>query len=98
MMQHIPAFVTQDLPITEIKTMMTILGIELKTHWKISSEFFELLTKTEIDAVCVELGIDKAAGTDYAKLKNGGKADYVKAMLSVAGYDFSGKIPKLMLW
>ena len=97
-MQHIPAFVTQDLPITEIKTMMTILGIELKTHWKISSEFFELLTKTEIDAVCVELGIDKAAGTDYAKLKNGGKADYVKAMLSVAGYDFSGKIPKLKLW
>lgn len=97
-LQQIPAFVGTDLSIKAIADMMTALDIKIEQHWKVNETFFELLTKTEVDAVCIELGLEKAIGKEYPKLKAGGKADYVKAVLSVDGFDYVGKIPALMRW
>ncbi|MFC6281176.1 PRTRC system ParB family protein [Polaromonas aquatica] len=97
-MQQIPAFVGTDLSINAIAEMMTALDIKIEQHWKVNEAFFDLLTKTEVDAVCIELGLDKAIGKEYPKLKVGGKADYIKAILAIDGYDYVGKIPALMRW
>lgn len=97
-LQQIPAFVGNDLGIKAIAEMMTALDIKIEHHWKVNEAFFELLTKTEVDAVCIELGLNKAIGKDYPKLKVGGKAEYIKAILCVEGYDYVGKIPALMRW
>ena len=97
-LQQIPAFVGNDLSIQAIAEMMTALDIKIEQHWKVNEAFFELLTKTEVDAVCIELGLDKAIGKEYPKLKVGGKAEYIKAILAIEGYDYVGKIPALMRW
>lgn len=97
-LQRIPAFVSTDLAIKAISEMMTALDIKIEQHWRVNDAFFDLLNKTEVDAVCIELGLDKAIGKDYSKLKNGGKAEYIKAILAVEGYDYVGKIPALMRW
>ncbi len=97
-LQQIPAFVGTDLSIKAIAEMMTALDIKIEQHWKVNEAFFDLLTKTEVDAVCIELGLDKAIGKEYSKLKVGGKAEYIKAILAVEGYDYVGKIPALMRW
>jgi ParB family chromosome partitioning protein len=97
-LQQIPAFVGSELSIKVIAEMMTALDIKIEHHWKVNEAFFDLLTKTEVDAVCIELGLDKAIGKEYPKLKGGGKADYIKAILAIEGYDYVGKIPALMRW
>lgn len=97
-LQQIPAFVGSDLSIKAISEMMSALDIKIEHHWKVNEAFFDLLTKTEVDAVCIELGLDKAIGKEYPKLKVGGKAEYIKALLAIEGYDYVGKIPALMRW
>jgi hypothetical protein len=58
----------------------------------------DVLTKTEIDAVCVELGLDKSMGKTYASLKNGSKKDFVAAVLTVKDFQYIGAVPALMRW
>jgi len=97
-LQQIPAAVDKDLGIQSVTEMLSALGVQLEHHWRVNEAFFDLLTKTEIDAVCIELGLDKVLQKEYPKLKAGGKADYIKAVLGVDGFDYVGKIPALMRW
>lgn len=86
------------LDIKEIVSMLKTFDAKLAEHWKVSADFFQLLTKNEIDAVCAEIGITKAMGGDYAKARGQGKDDYINAILSVADFDYRGRIPKLVTW
>lgn len=97
-LHQVPAYVSTSLEIDAIVGFLKALDIKIESYWKINAAFFELLTKTEIDAVCTELGMDKALGKEYAKLKNGGKADYIKAIMAIEGFEYVGKIPTLMRW
>lgn len=97
-LQQIPAYVSKELEIGAICKMLAALEIDIAHFWKINETFLDLLTKTEIDAVCIELGVNLAMGNEYAKLKNGSKPEFMKAILAVEGFDFKGKIPALMRW
>ncbi len=96
--QHMAAHVTDGMPIRDIVGFLNALEIKLETHWKVNDDFFEILTKTELDAVCVEVGLADAAGKHYNGLKNGGKKEFVQAMLKVEGFKYVGAIPALMRW
>lgn len=86
------------LEIKEIVGMLKAFEVKVADHWKVSADFFNLLTKNEIDAVCTEIGITQAMGGDYAKARNQGKDDYIKAILSIKDFDYRGRIPKLVTW
>ncbi len=94
----IPANVETSLEIGSIVGVLKAFDVKLADHWKVDKTFLELLTKNEIDAVCTEIGVKKAMGESYAKARNGGKADYIDAVLDAPNFDFSGRIPKLMAW
>lgn len=96
--QLVGAHLRESAPINDVVGYLTALEIRLEDHWKVNETFFEILTKTELDAVCVELGLDKAAGKTYASLRNGSKKDFVAAMLKVNGFKYEGAVPKLMRW
>jgi ParB family chromosome partitioning protein len=95
---HVPAQVTAEMPIRDLVGFLTALDINIEQYWKVNETFFDILTKTELDAVCQEIGLAKAAGKTYDSLKNGKKADYVKAMLKVDGFRYEGAVPQLMRW
>ena len=95
---HVPAQVTAEMPIRDLIGFLTALDIQIEQYWKVNETFFDILTKTELDAVCQEIGLAKAAGKTYDSLKNGKKADYVKAMLKVDGFRYEGAVPQLMRW
>jgi ParB family transcriptional regulator, chromosome partitioning protein len=95
---HVPAQVTAEMPIRDLVGFLTALDIQIEQYWKVNETFFDILTKTELDAVCQEIGLAKAAGKTYDSLKNGKKADYVKAMLKVDGFRYEGAVPQLMRW
>jgi ParB family transcriptional regulator, chromosome partitioning protein len=96
--QHLAAHVTKDMPIEDVVGFLQACDVKLEDHWKVNETFFDTLTKTELDAVCVEIGLADAAGKHYAGLKNGAKKDFVKAMLKVEGFNYLGAIPKMMRW
>lgn len=96
--QQLPAHLTKDTPIEDIKGFLKALKVNIEHFWQVNDTFFDLLTKTELDAVCQELGLDKAAGKTYASLKNGSKKEFVAAMLKVQGFAYQGAVPKIMRW
>lgn len=96
--QHLAAHVSKDMPIDDVVGFLQACEVKLDDHWKVNETFFDTLTKTELDAVCVEIGLADAAGKHYAGLKNGSKKDFVKAMLKVEGFNYLGAIPKMMRW
>lgn len=97
-LQQIPSFVSKELEIDAVTQLMTALGVQIEHFWMVNDTFLNLLTKTEIDAVCVEIGVHTVLGKEYAKLKNGAKGDFIKAILAAEGFDFKGKVPALMRW
>lgn len=96
--QHMAANVTDSMPIRDIVGYLNALEVKLEQHWKVNDDFFDILTKTELDAVCVEIGLADAAGKHYSGLKNGAKKEFVQGMLKVQGFTYVGAVPDLMRW
>jgi ParB family transcriptional regulator, chromosome partitioning protein len=96
--QHMAAHVTADMPIRDIEGYLNALEVKLEDHWKVNETFFDILTKTELDAVCAEIGLADAAGKHYATARNGNKKDFITAMLKVEGFNYVGAIPRMMRW
>jgi ParB family chromosome partitioning protein len=100
-LQKVAAHVSSGQSGIEIKDVVAVLAsyeVDIAKHWKVSKPFFDLLTKNEIEAVCTELGIKQAMGAEYAKARNGGKDDFIKAILGLTSFEYRGKVPKLMNW
>lgn len=92
------AHVTKDMPIEDIVGFLKALDVRIEDWFRVNEQFFDVLTKVEIDAVCNEIGLAKAAGNTYASLRNGSKKEFVAAMLKVNGFKYDGAVPKLMRW
>lgn len=97
-MQHLAANVSKNASINDVTGYLKALDIKIESYWKLNETFLDILTKTEIDAVCIELGLADAAGKHYDKLKNGSKKDFIKGVLAVEGFQYVGSVPALMRW
>lgn len=97
-LQQVAAHVGKDLPVGDLVGFLQALGVQLERHWRLNESFCNVLTKSELDAVCVEIGLADAAGRHYARLKNGAKKEFVAAMLKVEGFPYVGAVPRLMRW
>lgn len=75
---------------------VALLDTNLTDHWRINAEFLELLTKSEIEAVAVEVGLDKAMGDSFKKALAGKKDEAIKTILA-AEFTWTGAVPKMML-
>ena len=84
------------MDVNDVQSILKTFDVQVTSYWKVCQDFFDLLTKNEIDAVCEEIGIKAAIGVDYAKLRNGPKEDYIKAVTTVANFDYRGRVPKVM--
>lgn len=71
-------------------------NLEMHKHWKLDTEFLQLLTKSEIEVVAKEVGLDKKFGDEFKKLFTEKKEDLIKKLLAVNDFDYSAKIPKVL--
>lgn len=97
-MQEVPAHLAVTAPIEEVKAYLTALNIQIEQYWKLNKDFLDMLTKTEIDAVCIEIGLADALDKHYKPLINGPKKDLVEKLLKVEGFKYVGAVPALMRW
>ncbi|OXC77444.1 Chromosome (plasmid) partitioning protein ParB [Caballeronia sordidicola] len=70
--------------------------LDLGLHWKLCQEFLELLTKSEMMVVANELGIQAALGDNFKKVFGKSKTEVIDALLAVEGFDYTGKLPKVL--
>lgn len=55
-----------------------------------------MITKSEMMVVADELGIRAALGANFKKVFGKSKAEVIDALLAVEGFDYIGKIPKVL--
>jgi len=76
--------------------VMQHLQIPIATYWKISPEFLELLTKSEIEAIADEIGWKASLGDEFISMMKGKKAEVIQRMQAAKDYPFEGRIPTVM--
>lgn len=81
----------------QVTTALEFLAADLAAHWRINAEYLGLLTKSEIESVAVEVGLDAAMGESYKKAMSGKKDESIKALLG-AQFEWIGAIPKMLSW
>lgn len=81
----------------KVKTTLQYLGVDLGNFWTIGEDFLSLLTKTEIEGVAKELGIDRFMGSSFSRFAGGKKGDFVTAIMK-SGFNFTGKVPAFMFY
>ncbi|EIN00036.1 parB-like partition protein, partial [Paraburkholderia hospita] len=86
----------QGLDVHQLTGLCRHHRLDLNGHWKLCKEFLELITKSEMMAVADELGIRAALGDEVKKVFSKSKAEVIDALLAVKGFDYTGKIPKVL--
>ena len=86
----------QGLDVHHLTSLCRHHRLDLNQHWKLCKEFLELITKSEMMVVADELGIRAALGDDFKKVFGKSKAEVIEALLNVKGFDYTGKIPKVL--
>lgn len=79
-----------------LKKMLLWCQCDLGQHWKVDAEFLGLLTRSEIEVLVAEIGLKELFGEkEFAKMLAGKKEESIKKLLE-SGFDFTGKVPKVM--
>ncbi|GGD94481.1 PRTRC system ParB family protein [Caballeronia grimmiae] len=86
----------QGLDVQHLTRLCKHHHLDLAKHWKLCKEFLELITKSEMMVVADELGIRAALGDNFKKVFGKSKSEVIDALLAVEGFDYTGKIPKVL--
>lgn len=81
---------------TYLRQLATFHELDLTKHWKLNKEFLDLLTKSEIEVLAKDLGLDKRFGESFKKLLGEKKPDLIDKLLKVDGFNYSATIPKVL--
>ncbi|AUT75467.1 chromosome partitioning protein ParB [Paraburkholderia hospita] len=86
----------EGLEVTNLTQLCKAHKLDLKKHWKLDKEFLELITKSEMMVLADELGIRAAHGDNFKKVFAKSKPEVIEALLAVEGFDYAGKLPKVL--
>lgn len=86
----------EGLEVTNLTQLCKSHKLDLKKHWKLDKEFLELITKSEMTVLADELGIRAALGDNFKKVFAKSKPEVIEALLNVEGFDYAGKLPKVL--
>jgi ParB family chromosome partitioning protein len=81
---------------SRVTDMMKTLGVDISVTWTINAEYLELLSKSEIEYVCDQIGLKAHLGKGFSKAMAGKKAEIIKSLLATEGFEFKGKVPSHM--
>lgn len=86
------------MEVSNLRELCRYHKLDLRHHWNLqkSQDFLEMLTKSEMKVLADELGIRKVLGDGFAKLFGKSKAEVVAGLLAVNGFDYNGKVPKVL--
>jgi ParB family chromosome partitioning protein len=86
----------EGLAVHNLTALCKAHGLDLTKHWKLDKEFLELVTKAEMMVIADELGIRAALGENFKKVFAKSKGEVIDALLAVEGFDYEGKLLKIL--
>ncbi|WP_020201345.1 PRTRC system ParB family protein [Cupriavidus sp. WS] len=88
------------MDIDNLRSLCKYHQLDLRQHWNLqkSKDFLELLTKSEMKVLADEMGIRKVLGDGFGKLFNKSKSEVIDGLVAVDGFDYNGKIPKVLCY
>ncbi len=82
------------LDVHHLQTLAKQHQLDLTKHWALDKELLDLLTKSEIQFLATQVGLDKAIGDNFKKMFNEKKDDLIKQLLAIKDFNYSAVIPK----
>ena len=79
-----------------LETILNYLEVDEARSFVLDGSYLDLLTVSELESLADEVGLRQAMGGAYAKARAGKRADFIKALLAVTGYEYAGAVPKSM--
>jgi PRTRC genetic system ParB family protein len=79
-----------------LEVLLNYLEIEEEKCFRLSHAFLDLFTKSELDSLAEELKLKKALGTQFKKLREGKREDFIKGLLGIKGVEYQGLVPRVM--
>ncbi|MCK4118364.1 PRTRC system ParB family protein [Ralstonia nicotianae] len=72
--------------------------LDLRGHWNLqkSKDFLELLTKSELKVLVDEMSMRPVLGDRFTKMFNKPKPELIDDLLKVEGFNYAGKVPKVL--
>ncbi|CAE6963452.1 hypothetical protein [Paraburkholderia domus] len=86
----------EGLAVHNLTALCKAHGLDLTKHWKLDKELLELVTKAEMMVIADELGIRAALGENFKKVFAKSKSEVIDALLAVEGFDYTGKLLKIL--
>lgn len=80
----------------DLLQMLNFAGVNEEKHFQWTEEFLELFTKAELEAIAQEVGLKKQLGSTFKMLRDGKKEGFIKGLLKAEGFQYAGKVPKVM--
>jgi len=79
-----------------LDTVLNYLEVDEAAHFTLNEEYLDLLTISELESLADELKLKRAMGDGFKKARSGKKGDFIKALLTIAGVEYRGLVPKAM--
>jgi PRTRC genetic system ParB family protein len=93
--QAVAASAAFGIDVAGLEVLLNYLEVDEAKHFTLDSEYLELLTVNELEALADELKLRKAMGdAAFKKAKAGSKPKFIEALLRVEGFTYAGAVPK----
>jgi len=100
MLPNLGASAITELTRHELKDLTSLAKADLTKYFVFNDEsgkkLLASLTKSEIIAICEELGIAEKMGKTFRSISGGKKDEFIKQITSVAGFEYQGKLPNVL--
>jgi hypothetical protein len=95
--QAVTASAAFGVDLGNLEVLLNYLEVDEAKHFKLSAEYLELLTTSELESLADELKLRKAMGdAAFKKARAGNKPKFIEALLSVKDFEYAGAVPKAM--
>lgn len=84
------------LPESELVRLAKHIKLDLTQHWKMDTEFLNLFTKSQLQIIAKDVGLDKVFGDEFTKLFNEKKEPLIAKLVGVKDFDYSKVIPPVL--
>jgi ParB family chromosome partitioning protein len=101
LLPNLGATAIESLTPQELVSLCALCTPDWSKYFRLDSDegrtFLGAMTKDMIAAVCEEVGIAAAMGDTFRSIAGGKKDDFIKQVTGVQGFDYNGKIPRVLL-
>lgn len=86
------------LNLQDLEALLNYLGVDERRHFTWDSQFLELFTMSELEALAGEVGLRASMGTRFKLARAKKKGEFIAELLKVPGFAYEGTVPAVMCY